>query len=52
MKKGGDYKLGKNERSSPKLARKASKALRDPHSSKREKSLAGSVLTQARDKKK
>lgn len=42
----------KMERTSPKVASKASKILSDPKSTKREKSVAGSALTQARDKKK
>ena len=41
-----------NERTSQKVASKAAKVLSDPHSTKREKSVAGSALTQARNKKK
>jgi hypothetical protein len=44
--------MAKNERTSAKVASKAGKILRDPHSTKREKSVAASDLTQARDKKK
>lgn len=40
------------ETSSKKLGTLASKVLKDPKSSKKEKSLAGSVLTQRPDKKK
>ena len=44
--------MAKNERTSAKVASKAGKVLRDPNSTKREKSVAASALTQARDKKK
>jgi hypothetical protein len=44
--------LAKQEYTSKKVASKASKVLKDPHSTKREKSVAGSALTQARSKKK
>jgi len=44
--------MGKNEKTSDRIAKLASEALRDPKAKKREKSLAGSVLTQAPDKKK
>jgi hypothetical protein len=44
--------MAKNERTSAKVASKAGKILRDPNSTKREKSVAASDLTQARDKKK
>jgi hypothetical protein len=40
----------RNEKTSTRVASKASKALSDPKASKREKSLAGSALTQARRK--
>lgn len=40
----------RNEKTSAKVASKASKALSDPKASKREKSLAGSALTQASGK--
>ena len=40
------------EKSSKKLGTLASDVLRDPKSTKKEKSLAGSVLTQRPDKKK
>jgi hypothetical protein len=40
------------KQSSKKEATKASKALKNPHSSETTKSLAGSVLSQARGKKK
>ena len=42
----------KQEYTSPKVASKAGKILSDPHSTKREKSVAASALTQARNKKK
>ena len=42
----------KHEYTSSKVASKAGKVLRDPNSTKREKSVAGSALTQARDKAK
>lgn len=44
--------MAKNEKTSSRVASKAAKVLRDPHASKRAKSIAGSALTQARDKKK
>ncbi len=44
--------MGKNEKTSKRMATIASKALSNPHSSKITKSLAASVLTQAPDKKK
>ena len=44
--------MAKNERTSAKVASKAGKVLRDPNSTKREKSVTASALTQARDKKK
>jgi hypothetical protein len=44
--------MAKNEKTSKKAATEASKVLRDPKSTKIEKSVAGSVLTQAPDKKK
>lgn len=43
--------MAKNERTSPKVASKASKILSDPKSTKAEKSVAGSALTQAANKK-
>ena len=43
---------GRNERTSPKVASKAGKILSDPKSTKREKSVAASALTQARNKPK
>lgn len=43
---------GKNEQTSPRVASKAGKILSDPNSSARQKSIAASALTQARDKKK
>jgi hypothetical protein len=46
-----DTEMAKNERTSKSVASKASKILRDPKSTKAEKSVAGSALTQARDKK-
>lgn len=42
----------KNEHTSSKIASEASKVLRDPKSTPAQKSIAGSALTQARDKKK
>ena len=44
--------MTKNERTSAKVASKAGRVLQDPKSTKREKSVAASALTQARDKKK
>jgi len=43
---------GRSEHTSSKVASKAGKVLSDPHSTKRERSVAASALTQARDKKK
>lgn len=43
--------MAKNEKTSSKVASQAAKILRDPSSTKREKSVAASALTQARDKK-
>ncbi|MDQ7731606.1 hypothetical protein QT231_02780 [Halomonas sp. SpR1] len=42
--------MAKNEKTSAKVASAASKVLRDPKSSKAEKSVAASALTQAPDK--
>lgn len=42
----------KNEKTSSKVASTAAKILRDPNSTKAQKSVAGSALTQASDKKK
>jgi hypothetical protein len=47
-----DCVMAKNEKTSRKVASKAAKILRDPKASKAAKSVAGSALTQARDKKK
>ena len=44
--------MAKNGKTSKRVATEASKVLRDPKSTKIEKSVAGSVLTQAPDKKK
>jgi hypothetical protein len=44
--------MARNEKTSTKLGKLASKVLRDPKSPKKEKSLAGSVLTQRPDRKK
>ena len=44
--------MGKNEKTSKKVASEAAKLLRDPKSTKRVKSVAASVLTQSPDKKK
>jgi hypothetical protein len=41
----------RNEKTSSKVASEASKILRDPKATKQEKSVAGSALTQARNKK-
>lgn len=43
--------MKKHEFTSAKVASKAAKVLSDPHASKRMKSIAGSTLTQVRDKK-
>lgn len=40
-----------NEQTSSRVASQASKILRDPNASKAEKSVAGSALTQTRNKK-
>lgn len=42
----------RNEQTSSKVASKAGKVLRDPNSTARQKSIAASALTQARDKPK
>lgn len=42
--------MAKNERSSQRLARLASEVLRDKRSGKKARALAGSVLTQTKDK--
>ena len=47
---GGDNQMAKNEKTSSRIGKLASKALRDLNASKREKSLAGSVLTQRPDR--
>ena len=44
-------KKSSNEKTSSKVASEASKILRDPNSTKAEKSVAGSALTQIRNKK-
>lgn len=44
--------MGKNEKTSPRVAKIASKVLSNPNSSKTSKTLAASVLTQTPDKKK
>lgn len=43
--------MAKNEKTSKGVASKAAKILSDPKSTKREKSVAASALTQAGDKK-
>ena len=43
--------MAKNEKTGKTVASKASKILSDPKSTKREKSVAASALTQAADKK-
>ena len=42
--------MAKNEKTSPAVASKASKILRDPRATKAQKSTAASALTQAADK--
>lgn len=44
--------MWKNEKTSPKVAKKASKILKNKESSKDAKSVAASALTQAKDKPK
>lgn len=44
--------MTRNEKTSPRVAKKASKILRNPKSTKPQKSVAGSALTQTKDKKK
>ena len=44
-------KKSSNEKTSSRVASEASKVLRNPNSTKAEKSVAGSALTQARNKK-
>lgn len=44
--------MAKNEKTSKNIATKASKILKDKNSTKNDKSVAGSALTQAPDKKK
>lgn len=44
--------MARNEKTSPSVASKAAKLLRDPKSSKAVKSVAGSALTQAPNKPK
>ena len=44
--------MAKNEKTSSRVASKAGKILSNPKSTKAEKSVAASALTQARDKKK
>ena len=44
--------MGKNEKTSKRVASAASKVLRDPKSSRAAKSVAASALTQAPDKRK
>ena len=44
--------MAKNEQTSKRLGKLASKVLKDPKSTKTSKSLAGSVLTQRPNKKK
>jgi hypothetical protein len=45
-------KTPKNEQTSARVASIAGKTLRDPNASAREKTIAATALTQARDKKK
>ena len=49
---GKEAKMARNERTSPKVASKASRILSNPKSSKTAKSVAASALTQAPNKKK
>lgn len=42
--------MARNERTSPKVASKASKIMRDPKATKAEKSVTASALTQAPDR--
>lgn len=44
--------MAKNEKTSARVATEASKVMEDPKSTKMEKSVAASALTQAPDKKK
>jgi hypothetical protein len=44
--------MAKNEKTSARVATEASKVMKDPKSTKMEKSVAASALTQAPDKKK
>lgn len=44
--------MARNEKTSKRVASKAAKILRDPQSTKAEKSVAASALTQAADRKK
>jgi len=44
--------MARNEKTSKRVASKASKILRDPKSTKAEKSVAGSALTQAPNRRK
>jgi hypothetical protein len=44
--------MARNEQTSNRVASKAGRILRDPKSTKAQKSVAASALTQARDKKK
>jgi hypothetical protein len=44
--------MAKNEKTSKRVAKEASQVLQDPKSTKKEKSVAGSALAQAPDKKK
>ncbi len=44
--------MARNEKTSRKVASKASKILRNPKSTKAQRSVAGSALTQAPDRKK
>lgn len=43
--------MGKNEKTSPKIAKLASELLRNPKTPKKVKSVAASALTQTSDKK-
>ena len=51
LERGGNHHMGKNEKTSKRVARKASALLRSPKSPAKTKSVAGSALTQAPDRK-
>ena len=51
-KRSGGGRKSPHEFTSSRVASKAGRTLRDPKASRREKSIAGSALTQARDRRK